>query len=184
MNGPNPELIKDFSEAQKLTGEKKYHESIERYEIILKKYPNLVTAISNIGLNYEYLGLLDKSIYYHKLCCDKVPKEKIFLNKLGNVYYKQKDYLKAIEIFEQSYDINNRQEEMIEKLISSLIEANLGERAELLLRDNLKIFPDNSFLNTLMGNNLIVLGSLKEGLDFIKKGSGFIELNNDTVKII
>ena len=35
-----------------------------------------------------------------------------------------------------------------------------------------------------MGNNLIVLGSLKEGLDFIKKGSGFIELNNDTVKII
>ena len=66
MNGPNSELIKAFSEAQKLTGEKKYHESIERYEIILKKYPNLVTAISNIGLNYEYLGLLDKSIYYHK----------------------------------------------------------------------------------------------------------------------
>ena len=53
MNGPNPELIKDFSEAQKLTGEKKYHESIKKYEIILKKYPNLVTAISNIGLNYE-----------------------------------------------------------------------------------------------------------------------------------
>ena len=48
MNGPNPELIKDFSEAQKLTGEKKYHESIEKYEIILKKYPNLVTAISKL----------------------------------------------------------------------------------------------------------------------------------------
>ena len=57
MNEPNPELIKDFSEARKLTGEKKYHESIKRYEIILKKYPNLVTAISNICLNYEYLLL-------------------------------------------------------------------------------------------------------------------------------
>ena len=45
MNEPNPELIKDFSEARKLTSEKKYHESIKRYEIILKKYPNLVTAI-------------------------------------------------------------------------------------------------------------------------------------------
>ena len=50
--------------------------------------------------------------------------------------------------------------------------------------DILKMFPNNSFLNTLMGNNLIVLGYPKEGLDFIKKGSGFIELNNDTVKII
>ena len=184
MNGPNPELIKDFSEAQKLTGEKKYHESIERYEIILKKYPNLVTAISNIGLNYEYLGLLDKSIYYHKLCCDKAPKEKIFLNKLGNVYYKQKDYLKAIEIFEQSYNINNKQENVIEKFISSLIEAKLEKRAELFLRDNLKIFPNNAYLNSLMGYHLLATNRHKEGLDFLKKGTGFIEFNNDTVKII
>ena len=184
MNKPNPELIKDFSEARKLTGEKKYHESIKKYEIILKKYPNLVTAISNIGLNYEHLGLLDKSIYYHKLCCDKVPKEKIFLNKLGNIYYKQKDYLKAIEIFDQSYNINNKQEEMIEKLISSLIEANLGERAELLLIDNLKIFPNNAYLNSMMGYYLLATNRHKEGLNFLKKGTGFIEFNNDTVKII
>ena len=119
-----------------------------------------------------------------KLCCDKSPKEKIFLNKLGNVYYKQKDYLKAIEIFEQSYDINNRQEEMIEKFISSLIEAKLEKRAELFLRDILKIFPNNAKLNSLMGYNLLSLNRHKEGLDFLKKGTGFIEFNNDTVKII
>jgi len=118
------------------------------------------------------------------LSCDKAPKEKTFLNNLGNIYYKQKDYLKAIKLFEQSYNIDNKQEIMIEKLANSLVLANFRKQAELFLRDNLKIFPDNSFLNTLMGNNLIVLGSLKEGLDFIKKGSGFIELNNDTVKII
>ena len=118
------------------------------------------------------------------MCCDKFPKEKIFLNKLGNVYYKQKDYLKAIEIFEQSYDINNRQEEMIEKLISSLIEVKLEKRAELFLRDILKIFPNNANLNSLMGYNLLALNRHKEGLDFLKKGTGFIEFNNDTVKII
>ena len=184
MNETNPQLIKDFSEAEKLFSEKKYQESIKKYEIILKKYPNLVTAISNIGLNYEYLGLLDKSIYYYKLCCDKVPKQKIFLNKLGYVYYKQKDYLKAIEIFEQSYNINNKQEDMIEKLISSLIEAKLGKRAELFLRDNLKIFPKNTYLNSLMGYHLLATNRHKEGLDFLKKGTGFIELNNDTIKII
>tara|TARA_Y100000590_G_scaffold18855_1_gene22388 strand:- start:455 stop:1009 length:555 start_codon:yes stop_codon:yes gene_type:complete len=184
MNKPNPELIKEFSKAQKLTGEKKYHESIEKYQIILKKYPNLITAINNIGLNYEYLGLLDKSIYYYQLCCDKAPKEKIFLNNLGNIYYKQKNYLKAIEIFEQSYNINNRQEVMIEKLISSLIESKLGERAELFLRDALKAFPNNAYLNSLMGYHLLATNHHKEGLNFLKKGTGFIELNNDIMRII
>ena len=41
MNETNPQLIKDFSEAEKLFNEKKYQESIKKYEIILKKYPNL-----------------------------------------------------------------------------------------------------------------------------------------------
>ncbi len=184
MNETNPQLIKDFSASEKLFNEKKYQESIKKYQIILKKYPNVIGAINNIGLAYEYLGLFDKSIYYYKLSCDKAPKEKTFLNNLGNIYYKQKDYLKAIKLFEQSYNIDNTQEIMIEKLANSLVQVNSRKEAELFLRDILKKFPNNSFLNTLRGNNLIILGNLKEGLDFIKKGSGFIELNNDTVKII
>ena len=184
MNETNPQLIKDFTEAEKLSNEKKYEESIKKYETILKKYPNFVPVINNIGLAYEYLGLLDKSIYYYKLCCDKLPKEKTFLNNLGNIYYKQKDYLKAIKIFEQSYNIDNYQEKMIEKLANSLVLANFKKQAGLFLRDVLKIFPNNTFLNTLMGNNLLALNCYKEGLDFLKKGTGFVELNNDSVKII
>ena len=66
MNQLNPQLIKDFSEAEKLSNEKKYEESIKKYETILEKYPNFIPAINNIGLAYEYLGLLDKSVYYYK----------------------------------------------------------------------------------------------------------------------
>ena len=184
MNQIDPQLKKDFSEAQELTGEKKYHESIKKYELILKKYPNLLTAINNIGLNYEHLGLLDKSIYYYKLCCDKTPKEKIFLNNLGNIYYKQKDYLKAIKTFMLSYNIDNTQELITEKLANSLVQANFRKQAETFLRRILKTFPNNSFLNTLMGNNLLALSCYKEGLEFLRKGTGFIELNNDSVNII
>ena len=184
MNETNPQLIKDFSEAEKLFSEKKYQESIKKYEIILKKYPNVVGATNNIGLAYEYLGLFDKSIYYYKLCCDKAPKEKTFLNNLGNIYYKQKDYLKAIKLFEQSCNIDNKQEIMIEKLANSLVLANFRKQAELFLRDNLKIFPNNAYLNSLMGYHLLATNRHKEGLDFLKKGTGFIEFNDDTVKII
>ena len=35
-----------------------------------------------------------------------------------------------------------------------------------------------------MGYNLLSLNRHKEGLGFIKKGTGFIEFNNDSMKII
>ncbi|GIS66314.1 MAG: hypothetical protein CM1200mP5_0980 [Candidatus Pelagibacterales bacterium] len=66
--------------------------------------------------------MLDKSIHYYKLCWTKPQKEKVFLNNLANIYYKQMDYLNAIQIYEQSYSINNNQEEVVEKLASSLVE--------------------------------------------------------------
>jgi len=184
MKELNPQLIKDFSEAEKLSKEKKYQESVNKYETILKKNPNFVPAMNNLGLAYEYLGLLDKSVYYYKQCCDKAPKEKIFLNNLGNIYYKQKDYLKAIKIFVLSYNIDNTQELITEKLANSFVQARLRKEAEKFLRHNLKTFPNNTYLNTLMGNNLLALSCYKEGLDFLRQGTGFVELNNDSVNII
>ena len=184
MNKVNPQLAKDFSEAEKLSSEKKYKESIKKYEIIIKKYPNFIPAINNIGSMYEKLGLLDKSIYYYRLCYDKAPKEKVILNNLGKVYYKKKDYLNVIKLFEQSYNIDNRQEFINAMLAYSMIQANLRKKAELFLRDILKIFPNSPYFNKLMGNNLLALNCHIEGLNFLKKGTGFIELNNDSIKII
>ena len=34
-----------------------------------------------------------------------------------------------------------------------------------------------------MGNNLLTLNCYKEGLDFLKRVTGFIELNNDSENI-
>ena len=135
-------------------------------------------------MNYEYLGLLDKSIYYYKLCHEKAPKEKIFLNNLGKIFYKQKNYSKAIKLFEQSYNIDSKQELIIEMLANSLVQDNFRKKAEKFMRNALKIFPNNTFLNSLMGYNLLSLDCHKEGLSFLKKGTGFIEIDNDTIKII
>ena len=94
------------------------------------------------------------------------------------------DYLNAIQIYEQSYSINNNQEEVVEKLASSLVDARLTKKADSFLSDALKIFPNSTHLNSLMGYNLLSLNRHKEGLGFLKKGTGFIEFNNDSVKII
>ena len=75
-------------------------------------------------------------------------------------------------------------EEVVEKLASSLVDARLTKKADLFLRDVLKVFPNNTHLNSLMGYNLLSLNFHKEGLGFLKKGTGFIEFNNDSVKII
>jgi len=64
------------------------------------------------------------------------------------------------------------------------MEAKLNKKAELFLRDVLKVFPNNAYLNSLMGYNLLSLNCHKEGLNFIKKGTGFIEFTNDSVNIV
>ena len=44
------------------------------------------------------------------------------------------DYLNAIQIYEQSYSVNNNQEEVVEKLASSLVDARLNKKADLFLQ--------------------------------------------------
>ena len=59
---------------------------------------------------------------------------------------------------------------MVEKLASSLVDARLNKKADLFLRNTLKVFPNNTHLNSLMGYNLLSLNCHKEGLGFLKKG--------------
>ena len=47
MNQIDPQLKKDFSEAQELTGEKKYHESIKKYESGTG-WPSFFEALPNV----------------------------------------------------------------------------------------------------------------------------------------
>jgi|TARA_B100000767_G_scaffold23281_1_gene20605 tetratricopeptide (TPR) repeat protein len=184
MDNPDQALKSKFSYAERLFSEAKYHEAIIQYKEILIDYPELVAAINNIGQAYEYLNNLEESIKFYQKSYNLLPGEKIFINNLANIFYKKKDYKNAIKKIDESLLINDTQIKIIEIKASCLIILNLGEEANLFFNKYIKKFPNNIFLNTLHGKNLINLNQHKLGLEFLKKGTGFIEFNDNKISII
>jgi len=184
MNKIDPILKKNFSYAEKLFSEGKYHEAIKKYKEILIDYPKLVGVINNIGLAYECLNELEESLKFYKKCSIAQPEEKLFINNLANIFYKMKYYKNTIKEINKSLLIDDSQIKIIEMKASCLITLNLRNEADSFFKKYSKNFIDNRFLNTLCGKNLINLNQHKLGLQFLKKGTGFIEFNENQITII
>ncbi len=45
-------------------------------------------------------------------------------------------------------------------------------------------YPKNRTLNNLLGQSLLALNSHKEGLSYIKKGAGFLQLDENGVNLL
>jgi len=184
MDQISPELQKKFSFAEKLFAQGNHLEAINKYNKILIDFPNLIEAINNIGLCYEQLNELDNSIKYYKKSSELSPTEKVFFNNVANIYYKKKDFKNSIKELEKSLCIDKFQVKVIARKVNCLVELNLRKEADLFLNKHISNFPNNTTLNTLYGKNLIALNKHKKGLEFLKKGTGFIEFNENVVRII
>ena len=80
--------------------------------------------------------------------------------------------------------IDNSQQKIIERKAISLVGMNLINQVNLFLKTYLKKIPNNLLLNTLYGKNLITLNQHKKGLKYLKKGTGFIEFNENKVNLV
>ena len=178
------ELQKNFLLAEKFFSEKKYLETVKLYKEILIEHPKLLGAINNLGLAYEHLNQLDDSIEYYKKCSLIAPKEKIFINNVANIYYKKNDYINSVKEITRSLLIDDNQIKIIETKANCLINLDLKKEADIFFNQYLRIFPNNVLLNTLCGKNLISLNLHKRGLEYLKKGTGFIEFTGNNVNII
>ena len=184
MDKIDSNLKKKFSIAEKLFAESKYQAAINKYKEILIDYPMLASAINNIGLSYECLNKYDEAIKFYKHSSTIHPEEKIFINNISNIYFKIKDYNNTIKEIDKSLLIDNLQIKIIEIKASCLIKLHLTKEANKYLNKYLLLFLKSLFLNTLYGKNLINLNQHKLGLQYLKKGTGFIELNENKVNII
>ena len=73
---------------------------------------------------------------------------------------------------------------MIEIKTKCLIKLNLINEAKLFLHPYIIKYPNNNMLSALMGKILIALNEHQDGLEALKKGTGFIELEEDKVRIV
>ena len=184
MDKINPILKKNFSLAEKYFSEGKFDSSIKEYKNILKNNPNFVQAIFNLAIAYEQSGEFDDAIKNYLKCLTISPKEKMFINNLANVYFKKGELEKSLQQLKNSFLVDNSQLRVIEGITECLIKLNLRKKAEIFLNEIIKKFPENKILNIMHGENLIALNKHKLGLDFVRKGTGFIEFKDNKVNII
>ena len=180
----NKDIIKKFELAEKLLAEKKYEESIANFSEILKTYPNFIPAIYNLGLCYEFSNQFEKAELSYDKCHSLKPDEVRFINNLATIYLKQSKFEQALPLLKKSLEISENQPIIVIYTLMCLVDLNKRKEAEKFGNEKLKTFSDDSELNKLHGKNLMSLNKHKEGLKFLKKATGFIELEGNNTNIV
>ena len=180
----NKDLIKKFELAEKLFADKKFEKSIIEFKEILNSDANFIPALYNIGLSYEFLNQLKEAENNYFKCYSLKPDEILFMNNLSTVYLKQRKFEKALPLLKKSIKIKEKQLIIIHHTVMCLIDLDKREEAEKFASEKLKSFPNDSELNKLHGRNLMNLNKHKQGLEFMKKSTGFIEFQGNELNII
>ncbi len=107
--------------------------------MVIEKNPENISAYINLAKAYEKSGNKTQAISTLEKIINK--NNKLALNNLGILYKNQKNYQKAIEIFEKA--IINSDIEAKYNLATTLIEINDNTRAKDLLKEYTKLKPNN-----------------------------------------
>ncbi|WKC78699.1 tetratricopeptide repeat protein [Borreliella turdi] len=116
-----------------------YQNAISLYSLVIEKNPENTSAYINLAKAYEKSGNKTQAISTLEKIINK--NNKLALNNLGILYKNQKNYQKAIEIFEKA--ISNSDIEAKYNLATTLIEINDNTRAKDLLKEYTKLKPNN-----------------------------------------
>ncbi|EEF84741.1 tetratricopeptide repeat protein [Borreliella spielmanii] len=116
-----------------------YQNAISLYNLVIEKNPENTSAYINLAKAYEKSGNKTQAISTLEKIMNK--NNKLALNNLGILYKKEKNYQKAIEIFEKA--IINSDIEAKYNLATTLIEINDNTRAKDLLKEYTKLKPNN-----------------------------------------
>ncbi|WLN25026.1 tetratricopeptide repeat protein [Borreliella valaisiana] len=136
----NPEKIEYlYLKASINLKNKNYQNAISLYNLVIAKNPENTSAYINLAKAYEKLGNKTQAISTLEKIINK--NNKLALNNLGILYKKEKNYQKAIEIFEKA--IINSDIEAKYNLATTLIEINDNARAKDLLKEYTKLKPNN-----------------------------------------
>ena len=177
-------FIDNFSKAENLFKNKKYLESLKIYENLLLKNPNHLSVMNNIGLIFERLGKFNEAVHLYKKCYELLPDQVTIIHNLANAYYKLERYIDALPLLKKILKTDFKYEFNCEKYALCLFYTQTKEETKVFIESVLLKFPENKLLNGLLGKTLLYLNLHRNGLNHIKKSTGFIEFDDNGVKYI
>lgn len=173
-----------FIHAEKLRNSGNLLESIKILTKIYKKIPNNKAVSNSLANCYFQLNKLDLAEKYYLICLKIDPINLQTLNNLSLLHLRNKNFNNALTTLHRSLEINNDQENIIEKIGYCLIQIKLYLDANKFCKKYLKKYPNNSFLLEYYEKSCFSLGKNIEGLKTLQKQTGFIQFDEDEVKLI
>ena len=180
----NQNIKNFFSKAEKLRIENNFSGAIEFYKKVLNHDYNFKAALSNIAHCYFQLNKFDFAEKYYLHFIKIEPLNEKILNNLSLLYFKTKKIDKALSVLQKSLDININQENVVEKIGYCMLELKLYSDLNLFCQKFLKNYPENKFLLSYYEKSLFKLGKNVEALKISQKQTGFIQFEDDEVKLI
>ena len=177
------EAQKIFMKAEKLRSQKKYIDAIPIFQKILKKYPDFVPVLNNMGMSFEGIKDFDEAEKYYLRCLNISPDELIAINNLSRLYFLKRDHMKAIPLFQKSLTIKTDQKIVAEMLAESLFNTGLIKETNFFCEQAIKRYPESYFIKYYYGKNLLKIGQHQKGLKLMETLIGAIEFNDKEFKI-
>ena len=164
--------------------QKKFEEAIGSFEEAIKINPNFSEAYNNLGSTQKSLNKFKEAILnYEKSITLKASNVEACYN-LASLHFFLENYKEASNYFRNIINFKARQEEICERYTICLFKTGKKTEVKDFVVTVISKFPRNRVLNNLLGQSLLALNSHKEGLSYIKKGAGFLEINENGVKLL
>ncbi len=178
------ETEKKFLEAEKYRANKDFEKAIIVFKAILDQFPKLPPALHNLALCYTELNKFAEAEKTYLKCLNTEPVSILSINNLAKLYYNMGQFNKALPILRKSLLIKDDQESVIEVTAQCLFELSLTKQTDTFCSEALKKFPQNKYLKTFYGKNLLRLNRHSEGLKYLNESSGMIEFGEKDFKIV
>ena len=163
---------------------KKFNEAIISYEEAVKLNQNFSEAYNNLGSTLKTLGKYKEAIINYKKAISSKKNNIEACYNLASLYFFQENYVEASNLYKSILNIKSKHEEICENLAISLFKSGKKNELKDFILPIIAKYPDNKTLNNLLGQSLLALNSHKEGLSYIQKSAGFIQLNINGTKLL
>ena len=164
--------------------QKKFKDALESYKEAVKINPNFSEAYNNLGSTQKSLNKFEKAlISYRKAISLKENNVEACYN-IASLYYFLESYKEASNFYKKITHIEVRQEEICERYAICLHKINKRTELKDFVLKIISKYPRNRVLNNLLGQSLLALNFHKEGLSYIKNGAGFLQLDENGVKLL
>ena len=163
---------------------KKFSQAVVSFQEAIHLNPNFSEAYNNLGSTLKSLNLYEDAVINYKKSINSNKNNFEAHYNLASLYFLLENYTEAKVYYANIIDLETRHEEICEKYTICLFK--IGKKNELkdFVLKIISKYPSNKTLNNLLGQSLLALNFHKEGLSYIKKGAGFLQLDENGVNLL